>query len=68
MERAVERGLERRELEELRYLGLDEKSFAKVLLGLQWVENELPAEEENAGSVVSKGAETAGVSFESLNF
>jgi transposase len=29
MERAVERGLERRELEALRYLGLDEKSFAK---------------------------------------
>jgi transposase len=29
MERAVERGLERRELEHLRYLGLDEKSFAK---------------------------------------
>lgn len=29
MERAVERGLERRRLEELRYLGLDEKSFAK---------------------------------------
>jgi transposase len=29
MERAVERGLESRDLEELRYLGLDEKSFAK---------------------------------------
>ena len=29
MERAVERGLDRRELDELRYLGLDEKSFAK---------------------------------------
>lgn len=29
MERAVERGLERRDLEALRYLGLDEKSFAK---------------------------------------
>jgi transposase len=27
--RAVERGLERRELEQLRYLGLDEKSFGK---------------------------------------
>jgi len=29
MEKAVERGLERRELDKLRYLGLDEKSFAK---------------------------------------
>jgi len=29
MERAVERGLERRELEELRHVGMDEKSFAK---------------------------------------
>ena len=29
MERAVERGLERRDLEGLRYLGLDEKSFGK---------------------------------------
>jgi transposase len=29
MERAVGRGLERRELEELRYVGMDEKSFAK---------------------------------------
>lgn len=29
MERAVERGLASRDLEELRYLGLDEKSFAK---------------------------------------
>jgi transposase len=29
MERAVERGLERRDLEGLRHLGLDEKSFAK---------------------------------------
>lgn len=29
MERAVERGLERRELDHLRYLGLEEKSFAK---------------------------------------
>jgi transposase len=29
MERAVERGLERRELEHLRYLGVDEKSFGK---------------------------------------
>ena len=29
MERAVDRGLERRDLEELRHLGLDEKSFAK---------------------------------------
>jgi transposase len=29
MERAVERGLERRDLETLRHLGLDEKSFAK---------------------------------------
>jgi transposase len=29
MERAVERGLERRDLETLRHLGMDEKSFAK---------------------------------------
>ena len=29
MERAVERGMERRELEELRHVGMDEKSFAK---------------------------------------
>ena len=29
MERAVERGLERRELESLRYVGLDEKSFRR---------------------------------------
>jgi transposase len=29
MERAVERGLKRRELEELRHVGMDEKSFAK---------------------------------------
>jgi len=29
MEKAVDRGLERRELEHLRYIGLDEKSFAK---------------------------------------
>jgi len=29
MERAVERGLQRRELEELRHVGMDEKSFAK---------------------------------------
>ena len=29
MERAVERGLERRELEGLRHVGMDEKSFGK---------------------------------------
>ena len=29
MERAVERGVERRGLEELRHVGMDEKSFAK---------------------------------------
>jgi transposase len=29
MERAVERGLERRQLDQLRHLGMDEKSFAK---------------------------------------
>jgi len=29
MERAVERGLDRRQLEELRHVGMDEKSFAK---------------------------------------
>ena len=40
----------------------------ELLLDLQWVGIELPAEEENTGSVVRKGAEATGVSFDGLNF
>ena len=39
-----------------------------LLPGLQWVEIELSAEEEDAGSVVGKGAESTSVGFERLDF
>lgn len=38
-----------------------------LLHGLEWVEIELSAEEENADAVVLKVTEAAGVSFEALD-